>query len=294
MLKLPYGVSNFAQIADEGYYFVDRTPYIAQLEQLAERYLFFLRPSGFGKTLFMSMLQCYYGLEYAACFTYLFGRFAIGQNPTPMANQYLVLHVEFGPTDNKNSESNFIGFRENTKRAVGNFLTVYHDYFVSDDRNYILITEEPGDIISRLFERTKNHLLTGKLAYKIYVIIDGYDHFANELSTCHQHDFKTNFSHHSFVRKFYESIKAATGDGIVDHIFITGETPVALDSLTSGFNIGKHLSLDLQFHNMMGFSEEEVAVILKGVGVNEERLPTVIQDLRQWYNGYLFIDKRKS
>lgn len=294
MLKLPYGTSNFSQIADEDYYFVDRTPYIAQLEQLAERYLFFLRPRRFGKTLFVSMLQCYYGLEYAARFTELFGRFAIGQNPTPMANQYLVLRMEFSRINTKTGESTFTGFQENTKQGVSNFLTAYRDYFVTEDRNYILAAEEPGIIISRLFERAKNHQLTSKLPYKIYVIIDEYDHFANELIAFRLHDFKTSVSRNGFVRKFYESIKAATGEGVVDRIFITGVSPVTLDSLTSGFNIGKYLSLDIQFHRMMGFTEQEVETILAGVGVTEERQPTAIADLRQWYNGYLFNGKAQT
>ena len=86
MLKLPYGVSSFAQLAQEEYYFVDRTVYIAQLEQLPDRYLFFLRPRRFGKSLFISLLQCYYGLEYATDFAELFGAYAMGQNPTPLAN----------------------------------------------------------------------------------------------------------------------------------------------------------------------------------------------------------------
>lgn len=86
MLRLPYGVSSFDKVVREGYYFVDRTPYIAQLEQLAEPYLFFLRPRRFGKSLFVSMLQCYYGLEYAETFAEDFGRFVIGQTPTAMAN----------------------------------------------------------------------------------------------------------------------------------------------------------------------------------------------------------------
>lgn len=294
MLKLPYGTSNFAQIADEEYYFVDRTAYIAQLEALAERYLFFLRPRRFGKTLFVSMLQCYYGLEYAPRFPDLFGRFVIGQNPTPMANQYLVLRMEFSRINTKTSESTFTGFKENTKQGISNFLTAYRDYYVNEDRDYILAAEEPGIIISRLFERTKNHQLTGKLPYKIYVIIDEYDHFANELIAFRLHDFKTTVSRNGFVRKFYESIKAATGEGVVDRIFITGVSPVTLDGLTSGFNIGTHLSLDIQFHHMLGFTEPEVIEILTGVGVPDDTLPMVIADIRQWYNGYLFNGKAQT
>ncbi|MFN8490878.1 MAG: AAA family ATPase [Caldilineaceae bacterium] len=291
MLKLPYGVSNFAQIADEAYYFVDHTPYIAKLEQLAERYLFFLRPRRFGKTLFASLLQCYYGVEYAARFAELFGRFAIGQHPTPNAHQYLVLRMEFSRINTRSSESTFAGFLENTKQGVSNFLTAYRDFFDDADRAYVLEAGEPGIVISRLCERAKNHQLTGNLPHKLYVLIDEYDHFANELIAFRIQDFKTSVSRNGYVRKFYESIKTATGEGIVDRIFITGVSLVTLDSLTSGFNIGTHLTLELPFHQMLGFTEPEVSEILTGVGIAEAALPTVLANLREWYNGYLFNSK---
>lgn len=122
-------------------------------------------------------------------------------------------------------------------------------------------------------------------------MIDEYDHFANELVAFCLDEFKNSVSRTGYVRKFYERIKTATGGGTVDRIFITGVSPVTLDSLTSGFNIGTHLTLDLLFHNMMGFTEAEVAEILIGVGVAEDLLPTVLGDIRQWYNGYLFNGK---
>ncbi len=294
MLKLPYGTSNFTQIAYENYYFVDRTSYIAQLEQLPERYLFFLRPRRFGKSVFVSMLQCYYGLEFADQFIHLFGRFAIGQQPTPMANRYLVLKLDFSHINTQSRESTFTGFLENVKDGISNFWAAYQEYYAEEDREYIFTATEPTIVISRLFERTKNHQITGKLPYKIYLLIDEYDHFANELVAFRIEEFKNSVSRNGYVRKFYERIKTATGDGVVDRIFITGVSPLTLDSLTSGFNIGTHLSLELQFHNMLGFTEPEVEEILRGVGVTEDALPAVIDDIRQWYNGYLFNGKAQT
>jgi Predicted AAA-ATPase/PD-(D/E)XK nuclease superfamily len=294
MLKLPYGVSNFAQLARDGYYFVDRTPYVVQLEQLPERYLFFLRPRRFGKSLLISLLQCYYGLEFAADFAELFGAYTIGQNPTPLANRYLVLRMEFSRINTQTRESTFQGFLENVKQGISNFLSSYDAYYTEADQEYIFDAREPGVVLSRLFERTKNHQTLGDLPHKIYLLIDEYDHFANELISFRLEEFKESVSRNGFVRKFYESIKNATGEGIVDRIFITGVSPVTLDSLTSGFNIGKHLSLDIQFHNMMGFTEAEVATILRGVGVAEDRLPETLVEMRQWYNGYLFTGRAQT
>ena len=288
MLKLPYGTSSFAKVALENYYFVDRTAYIAQLEGLGEPYLFFLRPRRFGKSVFVSMLQCYYGVEYAAQFSELFGRFAIGQQPTLLANTYLVLRLDFSRINTQAQESTQAGFLENVNQGISKFLAAYRDYFSEADSAYISAGKDPSIVISRLFERTKNHQVTGKLPHKIYLLIDEYDHFANELVAFRLHDFKQSVGRNGFVRKFYESIKEATGEGAVDRIFITGVSPVTLDGLTSGFNIGTHLTLELPFHNMMGFSEQEVATILSGVGIETTALPNVLADLRAWYNGYLF------
>ena len=121
------------------------------------------------------------------------------------------------------------------------------------------------------FERFKGVQVRNNLPHKIYLLIDEYDHFANELVAFRLHDFKQSVGRNGFVRKFYESIKEATGEGVVDRIFITGVSPVTLDGLTSGFNIGKHLTLNLQFHQMLGFTEQEVGTILRGVGVEDAR-----------------------
>ena len=288
MLKLPYGTSNFEKVANEDFYFVDRTPYIAQLEQLAEPYLFFLRPRRFGKSLFISMLQCYYGLEYAAHFADLFGRFAIGQQSTPKANRYLVLKLDFSHINTQTSENTYQGFLRNIKFGVKDFLTAYHFCFMAEDEAYILAADDPTDLLSRLLGQLKRRQRENQTDYKIYLLIDEYDHFANELVAFRIDEFKNSVSRNGYVRKFYENIKTATGDGLIDRIFITGVSPITLDSLTSGFNIGTNLSLDIQFHNMMGFAEPEVAEILTGVGVDQDALATVLSDIRQWYNGYLF------
>lgn len=288
MLKLPYGVSSFAQLAQEEYYFVDRTGYIAQLEQLPERYLFFLRPRRFGKSLFISLLQCYYGLEYAADFTELFGGFAISQNPTLLANRYLVLKLEFSHINTQTPENTYAGFLANVKHGVSIFLEKYAFCFAPADEAYILSADTPTFVMQRLLERFQRKQVVDQSTYKIYLLIDEYDHFANELVAFRIEEFKQSVSRNGYVRKFYESIKSATGDGLVDRIFITGVSPLTLDSLTSGFNIGTNLSLDRQFHNMLGFTEEEVATILTGVGVQDVDLPASMADMREWYNGYLF------
>jgi hypothetical protein len=211
-----------------------------------------------------------------------------------MANRYLILKLDFSRINTQTNESTYQGFLNNIKFGIKNFLTAYAFCFAPEDEVYILASDDPTDLLSRLLAQLNRRQTEKRTNYKIYLLVDEYDHFANELVAFRLADFKSSVSRNGYVRKFYENVKTATGDGIIDRIFMTGVSPVTLDSLTSGFNIGTHLSLDIQFHNMMGFSEAEVAEILAGVGVAETTLSTVLGDIRQWYNGYLFNGKAQT
>ena len=63
MKKLPYGISDYERLQENGYYYVDKTGYIEKIENLPEPYIMFLRPRKFGKTLFTSMLENYYDIN---------------------------------------------------------------------------------------------------------------------------------------------------------------------------------------------------------------------------------------
>ena len=130
---------------------------------------------------------------------------------------------------------------------------------------------------------------------KIYLLIDEYDHFANEILSFHFEHFSEIISRNGFVRKFYEAIKAATGDGIVDRMFVTGVTPITLDSLTSGFNIARNLSLIGSYNEMMGFRQTEVKQLIEQTGLETSNsLNNPLADIRQWYNGYLFHEESQN
>ena len=62
MKKLWKGISNYEDLVDENYYYVDKTKYIEKLEDLPDKTIMFLRPRKFGKTLFTSVLENYYDL----------------------------------------------------------------------------------------------------------------------------------------------------------------------------------------------------------------------------------------
>jgi Predicted AAA-ATPase len=292
MLKLPYGESNFTTVIKDGYFYQDRTAFIRDLET-APKFVYYLRPRRFGKSLFVSMLEHYYGLEFQNQFDDLFGKLAIGKKPTPLANKYLILKFQFSGINTNTPENTQRGFLKNVRDGVSVFLKEYIRFFPQEIHADILGQEWSNEVVQQLFNHYKL-IRTAQDLPKIYVLIDEYDHFTNELISFNFDFFAKSVTENGFVRKFYEVLKIATWDGVVDRIFITGVSPVTVDSMTSGFNIGTNLSLHPNFHSMMGFIEKEVAQILRGIGVKKINLTNVLDDLRAWYDGYLFHIDAKS
>lgn len=277
MKKLPYGISDYERLKENDYYYVDKTMYIEKLENLAEPYIIFLRPRKFGKTLFTSMLESYYDFKKADKFQKLFGETYIGKEPTKLKNTYHILKFNFSGIDTTNNETTINGFKEKVSISIDGFVKKYGlDFYVNPE-----LTSE--GLLSSLIEAFKIQ----KQGEKIYVIIDEYDHFANELLGFDTSQFKNLVSKNGKVRKWYEILKEGT-ESVVDRIFITGVAPITLDSLTSGFNISSDKTQDERFNEMMGFTEKELKELMKEQNVNEEQQEETIPIMRENYDGYKF------
>ncbi|MCO6490024.1 MAG: AAA family ATPase [Phaeodactylibacter sp.] len=284
MIKIPYGISNFETLVERGQYYVDRTMYIEQLEAFFSSYLFFVRPRRFGKSLFLSVLEYYYGIQYKDKFERLFGNYHIGRQPTDLANRYLILKFDFSQMNTASSESAYQSFLQNVKHGAMQFLGEYPQFFQQENTQKIEGANFPAHVMQHL-------LLAMQLKapnHKIYLLIDEYDHFANEILSFQFDSFQDMVGRNGFVRKFYEAIKAGTQSGTIDRLFITGVSPLTLDSFTSGFNISTNISLYEEFHAMLGFEQQEVRDIIRGIGVPEDKEEEVLALTKAWYNGYLF------
>ncbi len=253
--SFPYGVSNFATLVEGNYVYVDRTAHIAALERLSSRYHIFLRPRRFGKSLFLSVLEHYYGREYRDEFEVLFGKYYIGQHPTPRANRYLVLKFDFSAVLTKSPEHLLEEFTRRVKRQTLAFLLKYHGQISENSLKRVTDARFPHQVIDEALGLVQQYLPGEQL----FVLVDEYDHFTNELVAFYLKDFQAVVSQNGYVRKFYENVKKGTQMGIIDRIFITGVSPITLDSLTSDFNIADNPTLDLRLHHLMCLREEEVS-----------------------------------
>ena len=277
MKKLPYGISNYEELIEDGYYYVDKTMYIEKLENLAEKRILFLRPRKFGKTLFTSMLENYYDVKKANKFEELYGETYIGKHPTKLKNSYNILKFNFSGIDTTDEETTMKGFKSKVIASIKLFVERYGLDF------YINAEDEAENILDNLIKA----FIIQKNNEKIYVIIDEYDHFANELLGFNTNQFKNLVSKNGKVRKWYEILKEGT-ESVVDRIFITGVAPITLDSLTSGFNISSDKTQDREFNEMMGFTEKELEKLMQEQNIVKEKQEELLPIMRENYDGYKF------
>ena len=277
MKKLPYGISDYGRLVENDYYYIDKTKYIEELENLSEPYIIFLRPRKFGKTLFTSTLENYYDIKKVDEFEKLYGNTYIGKNPTKLKNSYHILKFNFSGIDTSDEEKTMKAFKEKVTISITGFVNKYNiDFFVNPE----LSTE---GLLGSLIEAFK----TQREKEKIYVIIDEYDHFANELLGFNTNQFKNLVSKNGKVRKWYETLKEGT-ESVIDRIFITGVAPITLDSLTSGFNIGADITQRSKFNEMMGFTKAELVKMMEDIEIAKEEQKELLPIMKENYDGYKF------
>ena len=277
MKKLPLGISNYEDIVKENRIYVDKTKYIEKLEDFPNKTIMFLRPRKFGKTLFTSTLECYYDKNRKDSFKELFENTYIGKNPTENRNKYCVLRFNFSGISTENLEETIKGFRNKVATSVELFVSKYGlDFIINQD-------DEAEMILNNLFKA----FLIQKAYEKIYVIIDEYDHFANELLGFKTEDFKNLVAKNGKIRKWYEILKEGT-ETVVDRIFITGVAPITLDSTTSGFNIASDITKNIFFYDMLGFSKNDVEYLMDELNINKEKQKELLPIIKTNYDGYVF------
>ena len=281
--ELPYGVSDFVTVVEQNLYYVDKTMYIPELEKQA-RNIFFIRPRRFGKSIFLSMLHAYYDCRTKDKFGQWFGNLWIGSHPTPTQGRYQVLHLDFsqvGGTIEKLEQK----FNDYCSVALNDFMDVYGDFYPEDSRKAFYAAEDAGLKLNILGRKAQT------LGYPLYLIIDEYDNFTNTVLNEQGEGVYWAITHaEGFYRDIFKKFK-----GSFERIFITGVSPVTLDDVTSGFNIGWHISTKEEFNQMLGFSTEDVREMFtyyKNVGElpTDSDIEAIIADMKPWYDNYCFSE----
>lgn len=297
--QIPYGIADYTLIREENYYFIDKSRYIRELEQ-SGRFLFFIRPRRFGKSFFLSMLDCYYDILAKNRFDELFRDTAIYKKPTPEQGRYLVLHLNFSQI-NKSAVNLEESFSLNIRLTSQFFIEKYRS-LLSGVHN--LEHTEKRIMEDQLLTHTDalSILLTlTKIARQpVYVIIDEYDNFANTILTEKGSDAYMALTHgEGWLRSFFNILKAGTTgpDAPVKRLFITGVSPITMDDVTSGFNIGEQISLLPGLNAMLGFTRKDIEDLLdyyEGAGLLKLNRNVLLELMDHWYGNYRFAKQEKS
>ena len=276
---IPYGMSNFTDVIEQNCYYVDKTMYLPLLEDQAH-YLIFTRPRRFGKSLFLDMLRSYYDLSRKNDFQKLFGELWIGKNPTPLQGKYQMLYLDFSKIGGSIDELSQ-KFDAYSAVQLNGFLNRYREYYSDEFIESFRAADKALDKLHMLDDEAR------RLGYPLYLIIDEYDNFTNVVLNEQGNEIYHAITHASgFYRDAFKNYK-----GMFDRIFMTGVSPVTLDDLTSGFNIGWNISTSPFFNGMLGFSEEDVRAMLRyyqEAGKLQADVEDMIQEMKPWYDNYCF------
>ena len=279
--QLPLGISDFARIVRENYYYVDKTMFIPRLE-MASSYLFLVRPRRFGKSLLLSMLKSYYDINEKDRFDEYFGQLWIGSHPTPYRNRYAVLHLDFSQVTGTidSLEENFYGY---CNYALNTFADKYQQLFGADFTAVIKADNNVRAKLSYLGMQAKQHHVP------LYLIIDEYDNFTNTVLNQHGQDIYTGLTHgEGFYRDIFKLFKPN-----FERVLMIGVSPVTMDDLTSGYNIATNITARGAFNHMLGFSEDEVRLMFRyysEAGQLKGDTDTMIQEMKPWYDNYCFAE----
>ena len=242
-----YGVSDYALIRKKNAWFVDRTAKLRDLEKVA--YALFLRPRRFGKSLLCSLLRAYYDVQFADRFDEFFAGTDIGANPTDERGKYLVLYFNFSAVS-KDVREVEASFNDYAALCIDTFAENYRDMLPKGVAEKILSARGCIAKFSRITQGLMNK------GVKLYVLIDEYDNFTNTILAESGLDAYNDLCHgDGFFKQFFSSLKDATTgtEAPVTRLFVTGVSPVTMDEVTSGFNIGTNISLDPVFADLTGF-----------------------------------------
>ena len=277
---VPYGVADFATVIEQNLYYVDKTMFIPELEK-QPRNLFFIRPRRFGKSIFLSMLYSYYDCTQSHKFQSLFGNLWIGQHPTPLQGKYQVLFLDF---------SQITGNIDKLETKFNSYLSINLDAFVRQYSEYyqaemeeILAQEDFEEKMELIFKAAKAH------QYHLYLIIDEYDNFTNVILNERGEKVYHAITHaDGFYRDVFKKFK-----GNFERIFMMGVSPVTLDDVTSGFNIGWNISIKPEFDEMLGFSTTDVVEMFTyykehGSIPADSDIDAIVNNMKPWYDNYCF------
>ncbi len=258
---------------------------IPTIEESGEA-LLFIRPRRFGKSLLLSMLENYYDVARKEEFDRLFGKLAIGKNPTPLHNRYFILKWDFSCV---NPMGTALDIQKSLHEHINGRIAFFLSYYESFLPGGIALMENAVSSLQSLLT------LVQKTDHRLYLLIDEYDNFANEIMMnlkSGKDSYEALVYEEGPLKTLFKAVKSLSGSFGIDKTFITGVSPVVMSDLTSGYNIAVNMYLEPEFNSLCGFTQEEcenaVYTVAENCGLSKTKAQEAVNQMRIWYNGYCF------
>jgi hypothetical protein len=257
MKKLSVGISDFKELIQGNYIYVDKTEYIYKLIS-SGKYYFLSRPRRFGKSLLLSTIRYLFeGKKELFEGLYIHNKWNWDEN-------YPVIRIDF---------SKDVKSKEDLKEKVYQELRKNYIWNKEELPNEI---KDEGILLEELIMRVSE-----KNQKQVVILVDEYDKPIFDLIE--------NIKEAQEVRKelkaFYSTIKGL--DRYIKFVLITGVSKFSKVSLFSGLNQLKDISLNERYGNICGYTQEELELYFKDYlkGLN-------LQEIQEWYNGYSFLQDK--
>lgn len=277
--RIPYGVSNFRQAIDENLYYADKTMYLEKMENTGN-FLFLARPRRFGKNIFISMMREYYDINERENIDKYFAGLYIHSHPTRDRAAFQVLFLDLSQVGG-DSRSAHQMFEDYGCEQLNDFAKRYARFYDADFEATVLGLNTFAKKLNYIHNSAFN------ANHRLYLIIDEYDNFTNNILNHEGEHVYHALTHASgFYCDVFKLFKPSFA-----RILMMGVQPITLVDLTSGYNIATNISLDSDFATMLGFSESEVRTMIqyyRWANVIHADEDEVVGDMKPWYDNYCF------
>ena len=275
---LPIGVSDFKEIVENNYYYIDKTKLIEDILHYRAKVNLFTRPRRFGKTLNMSMIKYFFDIENKEENRKLFDGLNISESEHMQEQgQYPVIYISFRNMEVVSWENSYIAIRQLISNMYDEFKFIREEM---DERELfyfdnVWFNKDIADWKGSLKALTK--YLYEYYGKKAVVLIDEYD---TPIIQAYQEGYYKQAI--SFFKKFY-------GDAMKDNEYLqfgimTGILRIAKEGIFSGLNNLKVNNIfSEKYSEYYGLTENEVVEAVKYYGLEYE-----MEDVREWYDGYQF------
>jgi len=275
---LPIGVSDFKEIVENNYYYIDKTKLIEDILHYRAKVNLFTRPRRFGKTLNMSMIKYFFDIENKEENRKLFDGLNISESEHMQEQgQYPVIYISFRNMEEVSWENSHIAIRQLISNMYDEFKFIREEM---DERELfyfdnVWFNKDIADWKGSLKALTK--YLYEYYGKKAVVLIDEYD---TPIIQAYQEGYYKQAI--SFFKKFY-------GDAMKDNEYLqfgimTGILRIAKEGIFSGLNNLKVNNIfSEKYSEYYGLTENEVVEAVKYYGLEYE-----MEDVREWYDGYQF------